>query len=139
VTLNIEQAVSADVGAFARLGVNSGSWEAYEFTEINDTVSAGASLKGSAWRRAEDVVGVAVVTNGLSAAARRYFTAGGIGILIGDGRLTYGREQIAEAYYALHFNPHLAFGLDVQHIVNPAYNRDRGPVTVFALRAHAEF
>jgi high affinity Mn2+ porin len=137
--INIEQAVSSAVGAFSRFGINSGGQEAYEFTEINDSVSTGLSLKGSVWQRPDDVVGLALVTNGLSAAARRYFAAGGIGILIGDGRLTYGREQIAEAFYALHLNPHLAFGLDLQRIVNPAYNRDRGPVTVVALRAHAEF
>ena len=138
-TLNVEQALSSNVGAFARLGVNQGSKEAYEFTEINNSVSAGLSVKGGAWKRPDDVLGLALVTNGLSSAARDYFAAGGIGILIGDGRLKYGREQIAEAYYAFRFNPHLALGFDLQRIVHPAYNRDRGPVTVVGLRAHAEF
>ena len=138
-TLNVEQALSSNVGAFARLGVNQGGEEAYEFTEINNSLSTGLSVKGGAWRRPDDAMGLALVTNGLSSAARNYFTAGGIGILIGDGRLTYGREQIAEAYYALRVNAHLALGFDVQRIVHPAYNRDRGPVTVVGLRAHAEF
>ncbi len=138
-TLNIEQAVAADVGVFARVGFNAGSKEAYEFTEINNSISAGLSLKGSAWRRPDDVIGVAVVSNGLSAAARSYFAAGGIGILIGDGRLSYAREQIAEVYYSLHLLTHLAVALDLQRILRPAYNQDRGPVTVVALRAHAEF
>ncbi len=138
-TLNIEQALSSSVGAFARLGINQGSKEAYEFAEINNSVSAGLSVRGSAWGRGDDVLGLAAVSNGLSAAARRYFSAGGIGILIGDGALSYAREQIAEAYYALRLNPHLSFALDVQRIVHPAYNQDRGPVTVVGFRAHAEF
>jgi high affinity Mn2+ porin len=139
VTLNIEQALGSDVGAFARLGVNQGSKEAYEFTEINNSESGGLSIKGGGWHRPNDVLGVAVVSNGLAGAARDYFAAGGIGILIGDGQLNYGREQIAEAYYAVQIQPNVSFGLDVQRIVHPAYNRDRGPVTVFGLRAHAEF
>lgn len=138
-TINVEQALSANIGAFARLGVNQGSKEAYEFTEINNSVSAGLSVKGGAWKRPEDVLGLALVTNGLSSAARDYFAAGGIGILIGDGRLNYEREQIAEAYYALRFNSHLTLSFDLQRIVHPAYNRDRGPVTVIGARAHAEF
>ena len=138
-TLNVEQALSANVGVFARLGVNQGGEEAYEFTEINNSVSAGLSVKGGAWRRPDDAVGLALVTNGLSSAARDYFVAGGLGILIGDGRLNYGREQIAEAYYAFRVSPHLTLSFDVQRIVHPAYNRDRGPATVVGLRAHGEF
>ena len=139
VTINVEQALGSDVGAFARLGVNDGSKEAYEFTEINNSVSAGLSIKGGAWRRPDDVFGLAVVTNGLSGPARDYFSAGGIGILIGDGRLNYAREQLVEAYYALRLGSHFSLGLDLQRIVHPAYNRDRGPVYVVGLRAHAEF
>lgn len=139
VTINMEQPLGSDIGAFARLGVNEGSKEAYEFTEINNSASGGLSIKGGAWHRPNDVFGVAVVSNGLSNAARDYFAAGGIGILIGDGQLNYGREHIAEAYYAVRVAANLFFGLDVQRIVHPAYNRDRGPITVFGLRAHAEF
>ena len=138
-TLNVEQAFNSDVGGFARLGVNQGGKEAYEFTEINNSASVGLSVKGRTWSRPEDVMGLGLVTNGLSSAARDYFAAGGIGILIGDGRLTYGREEIAEAYYAFRANSHLALSFDLQRIVHPAHNRDRGPVTVIGLRAHAEF
>jgi high affinity Mn2+ porin len=139
VTINVEQALGSDVGAFARLGANQGNREAYEFSEINNAVSAGLSIKGGAWRRPNDVLGLAVVTNGLSGPARNYFSAGGIGLLIGDGRLNYGREQIVEAYYALRLGSHFSIGLDLQRIVHPAYNRDRGPVNVVGLRSHAEF
>ncbi len=138
-TINVEQALSSNIGAFARLGINDGTKEAYEFTEINNSLSMGLSIRGSAWQRPDDALGLALVTNGMSHASRDYFAAGGIGILIGDGQLTYAREQIAEAYYAWRFNSHLALGLDMQRIVHPAYNRDRGPVTVVGLRAHAEF
>ena len=138
-TLNIEQSLGTSVGAFARLGLNDGSKEAYEFTEINDSVSGGLSLKGDPWRRPNDTLGVAIVTNGLSSSARAYFSAGGIGILIGDGRLNYAREQVVEAYYALRFTSKMSVAFDAQRIVHPAYNRDRGPVSVVALRLHAEF
>ena len=139
VTLNSEQSLGAGVGAFARLGFNDGSKEAYEFTEINNSLSGGVSVGGASWRRPDDRLGVAIVTNGLSSGSRQYFSAGGTGILIGDGRLTYAREQIAEVYYALRFTPEMSIALDLQRIVHPAYNRDRGPVTVVALRLHADF
>ena len=138
VTLNIEQSLGVNLGAFARLGLNDGSKEAFEFTEINNSVSTGLSVKGASWHRPGDAFGMAVITNGLSSGARDYFAAGGIGILIGDGRLNYAREQIAEAYYALRLTPTLSFGFDLQRIAHPAYNRDRGPVTVIAFRMHAE-
>jgi high affinity Mn2+ porin len=49
-----------------------------------------------------------------------------------------GPEQIVETYYAF---PLFAatLTLDYQFIVNPAYNRDRGPVSVISARMHAEF
>ena len=138
-TVNVEQALADDLGLFARAGVNDGRKEAYEFTEINRTVSAGLSLHGARWGRPDDAFGLAGVVNGLSADARSYFAAGGIGILIGDGRLRYGAEEIVEATYSLALRRHLALSADVQRIEHPAYNRDRGPVTVWAMRAHAEF
>jgi high affinity Mn2+ porin len=137
-SINVEQEASSEIGVFARAGVNNGRLEAYEFTEINQTVSAGVSLAGARWGRPEDKVGVGAVVNALSGDARRYFAAGGLGILIGDGRLNYGTEQIVELYYALKVNPHLAVTLDYQHLQHPAYNRDRGPVSVLGARLHVE-
>lgn len=138
-TVNVEQALNRDLGSFLRAGFNDGSKEAYEFTEINRSVSAGIALKGRAWERPDDVVGLAGVVNVLSGSARNYFAAGGIGILIGDGQLSYAREEILEAYYALRLGTHVSLSLDLQRIVHPAYNRDRGPVTVVGTRAHVEF
>ena len=140
VALNLEQELAAGLGAFARVSANDGSKEAFEFTEINKSVAAGLALKGVRWGRPADTVGLAGVVNGISSAARRYFAAGGLGILIGDGQLPrYGAEQIVEAYYAVHLSDHLGLAADLQHIVHPAYNRDRGPVNIVGLRLHAEF
>ncbi len=138
--MNVEQELRADLGAFVRLSVNDGAQEAYEFTEINKSLAAGLSLRGDRWSRPDDTVGLAAVVNALSSAARDYFAAGGMGILIGDGRLpNYGREQILETYYARKVIDHLTVSADLQYVRDPAYNRDRGPVAIFGLRVHAEF
>ena len=138
-SVNLEQELSSDLGAFLRASVNDGSKEAYEFTEINRSLSAGLSVKGDRWGRHDDTVGLAAVANGLSGAARDYFSAGGLGILIGDGALGYGPEKILEAYYSLKMNKHLSVALNYQHVNNPAYNRDRGPISIYGIRIHSEF
>lgn len=137
--LNIEQELASDLGMFVRASANDGGKEAYEFTEINRSLSAGVSLKGRRWGRADDTVGMAVVTNALSSDARAYFAAGGLGILIGDGSLNYGPEKVLEAYYSFQLNRYLAVAINYQHVENPAYNRDRGPVNIGGLRLHAQF
>lgn len=139
IALNVEQELAPDLGFFARASMNDGSKETYEFTDINRSVSAGFSLKGDRWDRHDDTVGVAVVVNGLSRAARRYFEDGGLGVLIGDGALNYGTERIAELYYNWAAMRHLTLGLNYQYVVHPAYNRDRGPVSIVGLRVHADF
>lgn len=140
VALNLEQEITPDLGVFARGSINDGTQEAYEFTEINESISAGLLLRGDRWRRPDDTFGIAGALNGLSTAARSYFAAGGLGILIGDGRLPhYGLEQIAETYYSMHVIEHLTVSADYQYVVNPAYNRDRGPISILGLRVHAEF
>jgi high affinity Mn2+ porin len=140
IALNLEQEVTPELGAFARISFNDGSKEAYEFTDVNGSVSVGLALKGSEWNRADDVVGLAAVVNGLSSAARAYFAAGGLGILIGDGQLPHYRsEDIVETYYSMRVGEHFTVGADYQYVTNPAYNRDRGPVSIFSLRLHAEF
>jgi high affinity Mn2+ porin len=140
VDLNLEQRLSADLGMFARLGRAAGNVEAYEFTDIDRTVSAGVSLKGSRWARADDTVGLAGIVNGISAARERFLNAGGLGILVGDGQLQHpGAEQIVETYYNLAVLQQVHVSLDYQFVKNPAYNRDRGPVSIFAVRFHAQF
>ncbi|MDP9096888.1 MAG: carbohydrate porin [Pseudomonadota bacterium] len=139
IALNLEHPFTPELGGFARASFNDGSKEAYEFTEINRSVSGGLSLKGTAWRRADDTLALAFAINGLSRAAREYFAAGGIGILIGDGGLDYGYEKIVELSYSARLAAHLTLSLDYQHVNDPAYNRDRGPVSIYGLRAHADF
>jgi len=139
IIINVEQELASDIGAFARLSASDGSKEAYEFTDIDRSLSAGVSLKGDRWGRHDDTVGVAAVVNTLSGAAQAYFAAGGLGLLIGDGNLNYAPERIVETYYSLQVNAHLALSFDYQYVTNPAYNRDRGPVSVYGVRLHADF
>jgi high affinity Mn2+ porin len=137
--LNWEQEIAAGLGVFARLGFNDGHSETWAFTEIDRTASAGLSLKGASWRRPNDTFALAVVANGLASAHRRYLAAGGYGFIVGDGALDYGTETILEANYDWKAARWLALAPDLQLALHPGYNRDRGPVAIFALRLHAEF
>jgi len=138
--VNLEQEVLDGIGAFARFSSNDGKVEAIEFTEINRSIAAGLSVKGQPWHRADDTLGIAGAVNAISSQAKAYLAAGGNGILIGDGQLPhYAGEQIVEAYYSARINRSLTISADFQHISNPAYNADRGPVKIFGLRVHAEF
>jgi high affinity Mn2+ porin len=139
-SLSIEQQVAQGLGVFARVGKAGGNVEAYEFTDVDRTAIAGLALQGMHWHRTEDSVGVAAIVNGISAARRRYLNAGGLGILVGDGRLPHpGPEQIVETYYSFAVLSYAHLTLDYQWINNPAYNRDRGPVSVYAVRLHAQY
>ena len=140
VSLNLEQQIAEDFGVFARAGWSQGRLEAFDFTDIDKTVSFGLSVHGKRWDRPDDTVGLAFAVNDASAAAKRFFAAGGLGILVGDGRLLRsGPESIVEAYYNFAVFKGAALTLDYQFVNNPAYNRDRGPVSIFGIRAHAEF
>jgi high affinity Mn2+ porin len=137
--LSAEQELLPGLGAFGRLGWNDGHTESWAFTEIDRTASLGLSLRGDRWHRPDDVVAIAALVNGISKDHRDYLAAGGLGFLLGDGRLHYGYEEIAEAYYLIKLADHVFVSADLQFIENPGYNRDRGPVTVGGLRVHVEF
>ena len=137
--LSVEQELMDGIGAFARAGWNDGQTESWAFTEIDRTISCGLQFAGSRWRRPNDRLGLAVVFNGLSNAHRDYLTAGGIGFIVGDGRLRYGPEEIAEIYYNFALKPGMVIALDFQGVNNPGYNRDRGPAAIAAIRLHYEF
>ena len=138
--INAEQQLLPDLGAFARASMNDGTKEAYEYTEINRSLSGGLSLKGERWDRSDDMIGLGGSLNGISSEARRYFVAGGQGILVGDGQLpSYGGEQIIEAYYKATVTTGIALTADYQHVINPAYDAVRGPIDFFAVRLHAEY
>jgi high affinity Mn2+ porin len=138
--LGFEQELGEDLGLFGRVGGAAGNVETYEFTDIDHSAAAGLSLAGTRWRRGDDTTGAAVIVSAPSAARRRYLDAGGLGVLIGDGQLGHaGREEIVETYYAARIDRGVFVTLDYQFVTNPAYNRDRGPVSVFAARFHAQF
>jgi high affinity Mn2+ porin len=140
VSINAQQALGENFGAFIRATVNDGSKEGEEFTDMGDSFLAGISLKGQEWHRDDDTTGIAFETGGISIAARNYFARGGSGILIGDGRLdNYSRENILEAYYSAALWPAAYVSIDYQFVVNPAFNAYRGPVSIFAVRLHGEF
>jgi high affinity Mn2+ porin len=134
-----EQQVIPNVGVFARAGVANGQIEPYEFTDVDRTVAAGLSLNGKMWGRPNDTFGLAGISNAISGVHQAFLNAGGLGILVGDGILPHpGRENIIETYYSF---PILSWRitLDYQYIANPAYNRDRGPVSVIGTRLHTQF
>jgi high affinity Mn2+ porin len=138
--LNVEQGLSDDLGFFLRASLNDGSQETYEFTDIHQSLSTGLSLKGAMWQRADDTIGLAFETSAISKSAQAYLAAGGLGLLIGDGRLThYSGETVVEAYYDAQLCKGLNAALDYQFIANPAYNADRGPISVLGFRLHGEF
>jgi hypothetical protein len=136
---NFEQPFNNWLGLFGRWGWNEGRHESYAYTEVDQTVLVGLGAGGIRWNRKFDRAGVAFVSNGISRDHQQYLALGGLGFLLGDGRLNYGRENIVETYYTLHAwrGVYPSFGL--QYIVNPGYNRDRGPVLVPTLRLHLEF
>lgn len=137
--VNVEQAINDNLGVFLRAMKADGKTETLAFTEVDGSLSTGLSLKGAAWGRAQDTFGLAFLRNTLSDDRRRYLEAGGISFFIGDGRLNYRPETFVESYY--NWNPVKNFWLtaDYQRILNPAYNADRGPVNVAALRLHMEY
>jgi high affinity Mn2+ porin len=137
--LNVEQKLADDLGGFARVGWGDGQTEAWAFTEIDRTVSAGLVWDGRSWSRPADQLGLAFVVNGLSGPHRDYLAAGGIGFQIGDGALNYAPEEIVEAFYNLQLRKGIVVGFDFQAVRNPAYNADRGPVAIGAIRAHFEY
>lgn len=137
--VNFEQEVSKPLRVFGRYGWNDGRNESYAYTEVDSTVLFGGDLKGYLWKRKQDKLGAAFVTDGIKGDHRLYLALGGKGFLLGDGMLTYGREKIFESYYTLHIWRGVFTSFDLQHIDNPGYNRDRGPVLVPSLRLHLEF
>jgi high affinity Mn2+ porin len=137
--LNLEQAVSDEIGVFARWSWNDGKNEITAFTDIDASLSLGTSIKGARWGRPDDRIGLAGAINALSRDHRDYLAAGGLGILIGDGRLNYRPESIIETFYAMNVINGVMLTFDYQYMMNPADNADRGPISFFTARLHGEF
>lgn len=140
VSFNLEQQISKNMSFFVKGGIADGNIEPFEFTDVDRSLAAGLTVKGGAWGRADDRVGIAAGINGITGVHERFLDLGGLGILIGDGSLPHpGAEQIVEAYYDFAVSKALHVSLDGQVINRPAYNRDRGPAPVGAVRLHAQF
>jgi high affinity Mn2+ porin len=137
--MNAEQEITKDIGVFARLGWNDGKTEDFAFTAIDRLASGGVSVNGGRWKRAEDTVATEFTASGLSAVHALYLSRGGLDFVIGDGRLDYMPEYIWESYYNARLMKGFFATLDAQHIANPAYNHDRGPVWACSLRLHMEY
>ena len=136
---NTEQELTQNLRVYGRFGWNEGQHESFAYTEVDQTASGGADYTGASWHRAEDKIGLAVVSNAIKRDHQDYLHYGGLGFLLGDGNLNYGRENIVESYYTLHAWRGMFYSLDVQHINDPGYNRDRGPAWVGSVRAHIDF
>lgn len=137
--VNLEQNLTPNFTAFARWGWDNGKTESFAYTEIDSTVVEGIGASGAKWHRKQDRAGIAFLTDGIKKDHQNYLADGGLGFLLGDGRLNYGRENILETYYTLHVWRGLYVAPGAQYIVDPGYNRDRGPVFVGSFRAHMEF
>jgi high affinity Mn2+ porin len=137
--VNLLQQITPNARAFARFGWNEGQHESFAYTEVDQTFQFGADIAGERWRRKLDKVGAVVVSNAIKKDHQEYLRLGGLGFLLGDGNLNYGRENIVEGYYTWHIWRGIYSAFDLQHINNPGYNRDRGPVLVPSLRFHLEF
>jgi high affinity Mn2+ porin len=137
--VNWEQEITTNIGVFSRLGWSDGRTESWAYADVDRTGSLGVSVKGAIWNRPNDTVGLAGVINGISRVHQEFLAAGGTGILAGDGALNYGLEKTLETYYDVGIWKSVHAALDYQFVIDPAYNRDRGPVSVFGARLHWEF
>ncbi|MFP5040862.1 carbohydrate porin [Parasediminibacterium sp. JCM 36343] len=121
---------------FIKHSWNDGKNETWAFTEIDNSIATGFQFDGSIWKRKKDVLGIAFASNGISNNHRQYLANGGYGFIIGDGGLNYAHEKIVEAYYSFPLVGHITATADYQYVTNPAYNKDRGPVQLVAVRLH---
>jgi high affinity Mn2+ porin len=137
--LNFEQAITPEIGVFGRLGWSDGRNESFAYTEVDRTFQLGAFSTGKSWSRKNDRAGVVFVANGIVVAHQEYLALGGLGFLLGDGKLTYGPEKIFEGFYTAHLWRGFFASFDLQHINNPGYNQVRGPVIVPGVRLHLDF
>jgi high affinity Mn2+ porin len=137
--INLEQNLARGITVFARWGWDDGKTESFAYTEVDSSFAEGVLVNGTKWHRKQDRAGASFVSNGIKKDHQVYLADGGLGFLLGDGKLNYGRENIVEAFYTAHVWRGIYVAPGVQHINNPGYNRDRGPVVVPTFRAHLEF
>jgi high affinity Mn2+ porin len=137
--LNLEQELMKDVGLFARLGWSDGQSQAWVYSDVDQSASMGVSLNGDLWKRPDDTYGLAGVVSAMSHIHQEFLEDGGLGILAGDGALNYGLEKAMETYYNFKVWKSLHLTADYQFVIDPAFNRARGPVSILGGRVHWEF
>jgi hypothetical protein len=137
--LNFEQEMTDNLRVFGRFGWNEGQHESFAYTEVDQTIEFGGDYAGKRWGRDNDKLGLVFVSNAIKRDHQAYLKLGGLGFLLGDGKLNYAREDILEGYYNLHSWRGLYYALDAQYIAHPGYNQDRGPVLVESVRMHVDF
>ena len=137
--LNLQQELTDDIGLFGRFSWNDGRTEINAFTDIDTSLSLGLSIKGTAWQRPDDRIGIAGALNQISADHSGYLAAGGLGLLVGDGALSYAPESVIETYYAFQVVKGIVATADYQFLNNPGYNTVRGPAHFFGGRLSARF
>ena len=136
---NTVQGLTENMRVFGRFGWNEGQHESFAYTEVDQTVELGGDYFMGRLHRPNDKFGISFVSNAIKKDHQNYLKYGGMGFLLGDGNLNYGRENIVESYYNWHAYRGLFYAVDVQHINDPGYNRDRGPVWVGSVRGHIDF
>jgi high affinity Mn2+ porin len=137
--LNTEQEVTDSLRLFGRFGWNEDQHESYAYTECGQSILFGGDYNGHSWKRPSDKLGVAFVSNAIKRDHQAYLHYGGLGFILGDGGLTYAREDIMEWYYTAHLWRGLFGSVGGSFIAHPGYNRDRGPVYVPMARLHIDF
>jgi high affinity Mn2+ porin len=136
---NAEQELTQNLRIFTRLGWNEGQHESFAYTEVDQTLEFGSDYSGRSWSRPNDKVGLTFVTNAIKHDHQEYLKLGGLGFLLGDGKLNYAREDILETYYNVHTWRGIYYALDLQYITHPGYNQDRGPALFESVRMHVDF
>jgi carbohydrate-selective porin OprB len=137
--LNIEQQVSSDIGLFFRGMYSDGRTEVFSYTSADRSMNFGTLVKGERWYREKDVFGIGYARSWISNQHAAFLNLGGVDGFIGDGKLNYRPEQGLNLFYSVNLYSSIWFTGDYQHIVNPAYNADRGPVDMYGLKMHVEF
>ena len=137
--INLEQYVMKDIGLFFRGMYSDGKTEVDAFDPADRSLSFGTVAKGSAWHRPLDVTGIGFAASWISNEHARYLAMGGVDGFVGDGALTKATECVVDVFYSVNFVRAIWLTADYQHLWNPGFNADRGPVNILSGRIHAEF
>lgn len=137
--INLEQSLHENVGVFLRAMYSDGKTEVFSYTSADRSASLGTLINGGLWGRNKDAVGIGYGISGISPSHVTYLNMGGIDGFVGDGKINYSPEQVVDVFYKVNLISSAWATFDYQHITNPAFNADRGPVDVYGVRAHFEF